>query len=479
MNCIKLGYNLAQRTASFIKCSGKSNVLQAKTSVFHGVNPELTYLPTGKSFALPRFISEEMKQARQMNKIAIRQVKHPVSTTFSKATPEDLKRLTSETLEDVRSRVQWTNPKDGKVYNLLKQGETKDGNIIIRILDNDGAFIKDAEIKPKTITIVDSFSFGDNVHIPHGKMVQAHALRNNPFAKYQFEELKIKNGHSFEESELKEILKRALNGKQDYLSLSLAHPEFCKQRIPYDIIKFELEKFLTMPQNRESKEIVETLNKFTKKGTRVLTGAGNSGSGVLSLYSGGQIEKVGALAHDGKIAQFSSSRNSGFTQHYEAGVFNTKEVRANGNVIGYNVTGTTGVDIPVKEVDDILNKIQSDVKQLVDKKESLLREKEEITQKLKDLNETIGKERLAPQPANEDFFSWCDKVDSKYKEIKQKLETKETELHFASWRMDSDIENLKKAGVNDVIFPVEWGTSYSTPARTAKLALNDMMEGVL
>lgn len=76
-----------------------------------------------------------MKQAREMNKIASRQIKSPITSNFSKATAEDLRRLTSTSIEDSYSRVQWTNPKDGKIYNLLKQGEREDGKILVRILD--------------------------------------------------------------------------------------------------------------------------------------------------------------------------------------------------------------------------------------------------------------------------------------------------------------------------------------------------------
>lgn len=63
-----------------------------------------------------------------MNKIASRQIKSPITSNFSKATAEDLRRLTSTSIEYSYSRVQWTNPKDGKVYNLLKLGETEYGN---------------------------------------------------------------------------------------------------------------------------------------------------------------------------------------------------------------------------------------------------------------------------------------------------------------------------------------------------------------
>ena len=109
----------ADDVVRYAKACGKRSILETKPSIFHGINPTLTYEATGKTFALPRFISQEMQQARKLNQIAIRQIKQPINSSFPKATIEDLRRLTSETIEDSFSRVQWTNPKDGKVYHLL------------------------------------------------------------------------------------------------------------------------------------------------------------------------------------------------------------------------------------------------------------------------------------------------------------------------------------------------------------------------
>ena len=158
-DAVRIATQSCDDIAKYAKACGKRSILETKPSIFHGVNPTLTYEATGKTFALPRFISPEMQQARKLNQIAIRQIKQPISTNFPKATADDLKRLTSKTLEDSYSRVQWTNPKDGKIYNLLKQGETADGKNIIRILDQDGALVKEVAIKPKESGIIDNFGF--------------------------------------------------------------------------------------------------------------------------------------------------------------------------------------------------------------------------------------------------------------------------------------------------------------------------------
>ena len=80
---------------------------------------------------LPRFSSPEMVMARTLNKIAIKGTRAPKTFTFSKATPQDLKRLTSNTIADSYSRVTWTNPKDGKIYHILKESELTNGNIAV------------------------------------------------------------------------------------------------------------------------------------------------------------------------------------------------------------------------------------------------------------------------------------------------------------------------------------------------------------
>ncbi|MBR1460096.1 hypothetical protein IJ596_00475 [bacterium] len=157
MGIEKVGLSLIRNT---VKAKGGS-VLRSKPDVFHGINPTLRYTENGKIFALPRFITPEMQEARAMNQIAIRQAKAGnVVRTYPKATSKDLIRLTSETIEDTYSRVEWTNPKDGKLYNLLKQGETEDDKVIVRILDEEGAFIKEVQLEPKNIKILDDFSSG-------------------------------------------------------------------------------------------------------------------------------------------------------------------------------------------------------------------------------------------------------------------------------------------------------------------------------
>ena len=61
---IKFGQSLLADTAKYVQACGKRFVTETKQPVFHGINPKLTYAPSGKSFDLPRFFTEEMKETQ-------------------------------------------------------------------------------------------------------------------------------------------------------------------------------------------------------------------------------------------------------------------------------------------------------------------------------------------------------------------------------------------------------------------------------
>jgi len=428
MGKVDLGINFAKNVATFFYKSGKS-LLYKQPSIFHGINPTLTYPPTGKTFALHRFCTGEMKQARQMNKIAIRQIKTPVTSNFSKATAEDLRRLTSSAIEDSYSRVQWTNPKDCKVYNLLKQGETKDGKVLVRILDQDGAFIKETIIKPKDIAIIDNsygaafeLPFGiDNVNLPielnelsHAKAVEIFAKRSNPFARYTIFETGRQSGSSrINNDKLINHLKNLQQGKKyDYVNCSIGSETFDVTETCEPIYK----KICTE---------VDKLNSL--RGSRVLFASGNSDGGIFHrkavnryLLNSNTAEGVGSLNKAGIISDFSSSKNSKFCQHYEQGEFLITQTSN-----GINITGQPGTEIVFREKNPF------------------------VGMKLRDI------------------LKACDKNPELNKYI-QKLGFKnggESMDEIASL-------NFPKGMQLD-------GTSFATPIRTAKLALNDMMKDIL
>lgn len=441
---------------NYFSILNKNHILGFKPLEIHGINPKLIYEPTGKEISLPRFSSVEMIESRQMNKLAIHQIRKPIIRKYNKATKEDLQRLTSQTIEDTYSKVEWTNPKDGKIYNLLKQGETDNGNIIVRILDNEGAFIKEAEIKPKTILIPDNYTdpttfFG----IPHGEMSLIYAKRNNPFAKYV--KIPIKANDLSSGNELKLIENYFTQGNNaDYISCSYGVPVYVTKKVKLP------ERLKNLNSNN--------YDKLATENRRILFSSNNANDETYDhirelsnkyICENEKIEGVGALSHKlGKITYFSESRNSELTQHYELGEFYPKLTK-----YGVNITGLPGTDLPfpnkslkkyisnpllgkpVKKVKNIINKINERIKELEQKKYSLFKINKSLIQNFKEIQKIEQQIHL-------------------YQQRKIKI------LSYTKDFKDID-------GEYNLALEVLSGTSISAPIRTAKLALNDMMEGIL
>ena len=452
--------SLKTLTAQFVKAAGKQSILQTKPVQIHGINPSLKYEISEKYFELPRFSSVEMQQSRVMNKIAIRQIKTPVNRKYEKATAQDYKRLTSETIEDTYSRAEWTNPKDGKTYNLIKQGMTDDGKIKVRILDAEGAFIKEAELTPKNIIILDNFQeqtrFFD---LSHGDLVSVYARRYNPFANYIKIQKDLTNFDlQADVNAVREAIKR--EGKADYISFS--YSVNVKGIVPHKV------KISRLP-DRMQKLIKQDSSRLDNiKDARILCSAGNAKSQESAknitnhlLVSQERVEGVGSLSNTtGKISGFSSSRNSELTQHYELGEFVPMMTPH-----GLNITGLKGTDIEinpkllaayrhnplvgksVQRVDKLIRCIDSEINKL--RKESLLlfKQKKNISEVLKE------KQKI-------------DKKIMMYEQRKKKLLDFTNQLFRIDGRYEISPEKIT-------------GTSFSTPIRSAKLALNDMMEGIL
>jgi len=443
------------------KCSKEiiGRYLTSKLPIFKGINLRLKYEPSGKTFELPRFFSPEMRQAREMNKITIRQIKNKTPKTYPKAQAQDLKQLTSQTIEDSYSRVEWTNPKDGKIYNILKTGETKDGKILVRILDKEGEFLKEAELTPKTIAIPDDFENGSYFFgLPHGEIVKTFAKRNNPFAKYitfNINKQQIANC-----TDLDEAFKYLEDGgKIDYLSCSYGTNIPGKKKI-----------IPNSPQIKKALEEVQYHDKAANKGIRVLCAGNNADEKTLNetrnlsnglLIINSKVEGVGSLnPKTGKISDFSLSRNSNLTQHYEIGEYTpvlTKE--------GLNITGIFGTDLKCPTIalekftqNPLLGKSQKRVQSLI----------KTIDDRIKDLE----KESVALFTSKKPF-----------KEIiKEKTEI-EAKKHLYQRRRIKIFEYLNGLTAQNGIYQLPLkkltGTSLSTPIRAAKLALNDMMEGII
>lgn len=440
-----------------IKAIGRSILSRTQFGI-HGINPKLTYEPSGKTFELPRFSSIEMRQARQMNKIAISEIKHPKVRTYKKATPKDLQQLTSTSIEDSFSRVEWTNPKDGKVYNILKQGETKDGKIIVRILDEDGAFIKEAELTPKTIMIPDNYEDATTVlDIPHGDLVTTYAKRFNPFARY----IKVQLDRSDLANNLApKIIMDSLekNRQVDFISCSFGHTSYTQSKLKMskDIMK------LAFPAT--------DYDLIAKPNRRILFSAYNANpseypkinelsNNILCVTS--KVEGVGSLSDKtGRISEFSMSRNSELTQHYEIGEFTPTITKD-----GLNITGLSGTDMPFPK--KYLERIS--------KNPFLGKPVDRVQKIVQEINNQIS--RLTKEKYK--LFG-TNKTVAEIQEARNELEKRISTLTQRKIKINTFLNELTNVnGQYNVSLEKITGTSFSTPIRTAKLALNDMMEGII
>lgn len=307
----------------------------------HGINTKMIYPKSGKGFELPRFISVEMQQARIMNKIAKNRDYQIYSNLIpEKASSEDLKRLTSETIEESYNRAIWINPKTSKPYYLLGEGEDKNGNVHLRILDKDGQFVKNTKVKPKEVILTD-LSEGMN-HITqiagfdfvHTDFIDILANRFNPFAKYKVVQIHSDNDIV--------NLKKELSPNTSFISAS--YGVFHKNPSGIRGGKNMQEALLKNIEEVQPAEI-ELLDdlKGLSKNVRVLAGAGNGGkdeTAGLLLNTG--FEGVGGLNMIGHVDVNSSSQNSLFTQHYEPFTFPITKTKD-----GINISGLKGTDIEI------------------------------------------------------------------------------------------------------------------------------------
>ncbi len=461
---IRLGKSLLSDTASYVKACGKRSILETKPTIFHGINPTAIYPLSGKTFALPRFCTLEMQEARRMNKIAVRQAKSQgIDRTYPNATPQDLKRLTSETIEDSYSRVEWTNPKDGKVYNLLKQGETKDGKVVVRILDEHGAFVKEANITPKIHVLIDDTAPGvfaeqyknsydsyitEFLKMSHFDLIQMGAKRANPFEKtilYDVRTSCIDGKYDVDKRGIeiyKEIIKDIDNKKMSPYIISMSRG-----------VDYKFSESLSEFSLQEHKSFKNFVSELQKSGIRILVSAGNSGknSQSIELLNTG-AEGVGALQH-GKIASYSASRNSKFTQHYEESALNTT-VDELGNV---NITGIPGTDFSLKN-NFLLGRTQKDYEIQISE---LLNYRRLLSKRVLKLK----KEGKLIQEMIDNYKHKCELIDNIYAKLQ-------------SQRRNVSIKNGVFVPIK-MRFDGHGGTSLATAIRAAKLALNDMMKDVL
>lgn len=473
----------------YVQASGKKHIIETVAPKISGVNPTVAYKEKYLFVNLDRFSSVEMKQARNMNKIVVSQVRKPLLLQYLKASKEDLARLTSNSVEDSYSRVMWTNPKDGKVYNLLKQCDTPEGNVVVRILDQEGGFVKEAVLQPKTILIPDVYKNIDDFDLAHGELVEICAKRNNPFARYIRFEFDTKGKGEGLVNKLKEI--QMSGEKIDYISMSLANSVEVKSN--KNLLFYHVNRALRGSAPNIS-NLIDSLCDLVRKKTRIFFASSNDGKSFFNnfIVQVKGSEGVGSLsANKGKVSAFSSSRNSYFTQHYEVGELTRKCVYKDGKLYGFNITGRPGCDITVEQYKTMIEKRKKNLKLEIKKKKQEIVDLDakiaELKAKRTIIEETIVQEQQALQAQN--IIEKSKNIRYKYANKLSKLGAELYALNSKRAKIELDIHTfgkILKVNVDDYIeqlanssSDIIRGTSWATPVRTAKVALNDMMEGIL
>ena len=288
-----------------------------------------------------RFDTPDMLFARSMNVIA----KNNIYEEYSKKIPKeasdfDIFRLTSDKIEDSYNRAIWVNPKTKQPYYLLKEDELENGDIVLRILNKNGKFLKNAQVTPQEGILLD-LEDGRKLKTPildcditHTDFIDILASRYNPFAK--FKTINIKK-------ELAENIDNIMSGKEKIISMSygayvtLNDAAKSGNKIKKDIFNILEEHYPDTLKN------IQNFKKYTKT-KQILESAGNGGDKQYSAYLGYTgLQGVGGLNPIGKVDTNSASRNSLFTQHYER--FNYPITTT---PYGINISGLKGTDIELQ-----------------------------------------------------------------------------------------------------------------------------------
>lgn len=426
--------------------------------------------------------------ARKMNIAALNQIKRPYKSSYPDATPEDLKILTDNTLEGSLKKVQWINPKDLKVYNLIKESEDEDGNINIRILDKDGKFIKKANIKPPTIFILDAFGYdwqageyrlSDTKFLDHGYLVSRFAQKNNPFAKYVYADINHTGGLL---GALDYAIHRIESGKGKIDALNFSFGTTVENQY-YNVLKGknfdeytdavceaskkgECEKFSKDDYDRLSRGIliVKRLKKLSELGVEVFVSSSNFTKDYFNLYLlNTPFHGVGSLSPNGKISDFTSSTIDSLTKEFELGEYETKEMPD-----GVNYTGIDGTDLEF----DVNKKFKLKGKELSGR---VLTQEEwdELEECIKigppgASSQLIYSYMKSGKVVPEEIYRWVNQITGPKNDVELYYDFR----RYAPYTVDKD-------GLLQPYFPPVFGTSFAAPTRAAKYTLNKCMEGII
>lgn len=439
------------------------------------------------------FTSKEGAMAIKTNAYVARYTRARKKPEFIQATPEDYKILTDKSINAPLKRVRWFNPKNGKIYYIINDGEDKDGNYNVRILNEEGGFVKKAQIKPKRIVIADNFStpiikrFPEAEltpwqlpYIPHGQMVARFALVNNPFAKYEY--INIAKGlgdtnRSLDET-IEELREKDLSDT-DIVSYSWANlmpNEFFEDfaNAPTKDYPKIARRIIQEFDNDEEVEamfcdidgmavLIDTIEALEKKGVKVFISSGNNGAEEFNfLLLAKNANGVGSISREGVVSDFNSSRSKFLTKHYELGEYKVKETPD-----GINYTGGNWTDYACN-IDEIFTLRGKTVEEcLIDREEfsKALSKKRRGSKDFCEIYEAWGKEgKILDTKMVARFFNVP--VSNRYKDIYFSV------ANWASYKVDDN-------GKLQPYFEPIRGTSFSTPIRAARVALNESMEGII
>ncbi len=432
---------------------------------------------------VPYFKTPEGQMAVALNKQALSDIKTNINFLPKPVEECDRKIIESDRLEDCRRWTNWVDPKSGKFYTIIKKRDNINGTKTVRVLDDSGKLIKECNIRPKKIVVIDEegFTNDDTQHtmsnnlIGHGFLVSLIAKRTNPIANVETMIINKDTKDITEENliaALKKVLKRLKRGEKiDAINISLGSllsldREFCKTQDSYTIQR-TLDKIAKNDKDKKNAQeytkLKELLDKIGRYGTRILISAGNSGDLSYNIFCTGRYtEPVAGLGNDGRVSENSSSRRLAI--HYEA--YSHPIIFKKG---GLEIEGYKGAEIPYpKHYAKIAGKSADG--NVVTK------------EKLEEINESTNPEDMIYKEKLKDGLLLIENEPVTIKGVQYPVYSNVADE-------ESMIDEFYLGATKDgFLIPLSYyknppleisGTSIAAPKRAAKLMLNDAMQEIL
>lgn len=427
--------------------------------------------------------------ALKTNVFAMHEAKKDIKENFRHASKEDYKILTDKSYDAASKRAKWFNPRDCKVYYIIKESQDTNGQINVRILTQSGKFVKNAKIKPKTIVIADkfetegyaikdgSFEIQPIPRISHGEMVSRFAFVTNPFANY----IHVKIDKETDPFKIMEKVEKLSQDENiDVVNFSWADLmplEFYEDfkfkktnnygKIAQKIISKEFENdkeaaelFCTI---NESAKLIEDINKLTKKGIKIFISGGNGGKNSFNMnLLGKKVQGVGSLDKNGHLSTFNSSKNNSLVKHFELGEYKPIETK---DGISYTKTGQTDYVCDTQKIFDLKGAIAKE--HLIDKNE---------------FKRALKAKKQSSMEFYEIFATWIDeKKLLSGRQACQLFLDKNTHQYDDLYVTVGDWITYKINTEGELVpyYLSIYGTSFASPIRAAKYTLNEMMKGII